>query len=298
MAVAPPQPGWGDVIREHAATDRTAQRLTEQLRACEAAALAFCRLLERWNRGEAVPATAGAREAALRHAADRVETAIAGLEVPLSRYLLELEPERAEGRSWYGGPGRGRARRVAPDPRSRRRARLPEPRRRRLPRARGARAGARGPRRCGAPRQLARSLVALGGPVRPPRHAARLDGRRPPRARRLARARGEASASPAGYARPVPAPRITVVGSVNLDLVVALRAAAASRRDRDRRDPRAVPRRQGSQPGRRLRAARRQRSRSSARSAATRSPTRRSPGCARQESSSTCARPTSRPASR
>ena len=34
-----------------------------------------------------------------------VETAIAGLEGPLSRYLLELEPERAEGRSWYGGPG-------------------------------------------------------------------------------------------------------------------------------------------------------------------------------------------------
>ena len=105
MAVAPPQPGWGDVIREHAATDRTAQRLTEQLRACEAAALAFCRLLERWNRGEAIPATAGAREAALRHAADRVETAIAGLDAPLSRYLLELEPERAEGRSWYGAPG-------------------------------------------------------------------------------------------------------------------------------------------------------------------------------------------------
>src|SRR5262249_18458284 len=41
----------------------------------------------------------------LRHAADRVETALAGLEPPLSRFLLELEPERAEGRSWYGGPG-------------------------------------------------------------------------------------------------------------------------------------------------------------------------------------------------
>ncbi len=101
------EPGWGDVIREYAATDRTARRLTEQLRACEAASLAFCRLLERWNRGEAVPATPGAREAALRHAADRVETALAGLEPPLSRYLIELEPERAEGRSWYGGPGAG-----------------------------------------------------------------------------------------------------------------------------------------------------------------------------------------------
>src|SRR5207244_5563482 len=64
-------------------------------------------LLERWSRGEAKPATAGARQAALRHAADRVETALTGLEGPLSRYLLELQPERAEGRSWYGGPGRG-----------------------------------------------------------------------------------------------------------------------------------------------------------------------------------------------
>src|SRR6266568_9577644 len=30
---------------------------------------------------------------------------LAGLEGPLGRYLLELEPERAEGRSWYGAPG-------------------------------------------------------------------------------------------------------------------------------------------------------------------------------------------------
>src|SRR5206468_5117607 len=75
------------------------------LGACEAAALAFCRLLERWARGDAQPCTAGGRQAALRHAADRAETALAGLEAPLDRYLLELEPERAEGRSWYGGPG-------------------------------------------------------------------------------------------------------------------------------------------------------------------------------------------------
>ena len=107
MILPPPQPGWCDVISEYAATERTGRRLTEQLRACEASALAFCRLLERWNRGEAVPSTPGGREAALRHAADRIETALAGLEAPLSRYLLELEPERAEGRSWYGGPGAG-----------------------------------------------------------------------------------------------------------------------------------------------------------------------------------------------
>jgi hypothetical protein len=99
--------GWPDVLRRHAASEPTARRVTAQLCACEAAALAFCRLLERWGRGDAVPATAGARQAALRHAADRVETALAGLEEPLSRYLLELEPDRAEGRSWYAGPGAG-----------------------------------------------------------------------------------------------------------------------------------------------------------------------------------------------
>ncbi len=98
---------WPDVLKCYAVDEPTARRLTMQLRACEAAAIAFCRLLERWSRGEAKPATAGARQAALRHAADRVETALAGLEDPLSRYLLELEPEQAEGRSWYGGPGRG-----------------------------------------------------------------------------------------------------------------------------------------------------------------------------------------------
>jgi hypothetical protein len=99
--------GWDSVIETNAASDSSAERLVRQLRACEVAALAFCRLLERWGRGDAVPATVGARQAALRRAADRVETAIAGLERPLSRYLLELEPERAEGRSWYAGPGPG-----------------------------------------------------------------------------------------------------------------------------------------------------------------------------------------------
>ena len=99
--------GWADVIEQHASSPRVARRLVVQLRACEAAALAFCRLLERWGRGDAVPATAGSRAAALRHAADRIETALAGLEAPLSAYLVELEPEQAEGRSWYGGPGPG-----------------------------------------------------------------------------------------------------------------------------------------------------------------------------------------------
>ena len=99
--------GWVTVIEGNAASELSARRLVAQLRACEAAALAFCRLLERWGRGDAVPATPGGRQAALRRAADRVETALAGLERPLSQYLLELEPERAEGRSWYAGPGAG-----------------------------------------------------------------------------------------------------------------------------------------------------------------------------------------------
>jgi hypothetical protein len=97
-------PGWAEVLADHAAEEATARRLIVQLGACEAAALAFCRLLERWARGDPQPCTAGGRQAALRRAADRAETALAGLEGPLDRYLLELEPERAEGRSWYGGP--------------------------------------------------------------------------------------------------------------------------------------------------------------------------------------------------
>ena len=97
--------GWVSVIEGNAASELTARRLVAQLRACEAASLAFCRLLERWGRVDAMPATPGGRQAALRRAADRVETALAGLERPLSQYLIELEPELAEGRSWYGGPG-------------------------------------------------------------------------------------------------------------------------------------------------------------------------------------------------
>jgi len=92
------------VLVEHAAREETALRLVGQLAALEVASLAFCRLLERWARGEADPGTPGRRQAALRRAADRVETALAGLERPLGRYLLELEADQAEGRSWFGEP--------------------------------------------------------------------------------------------------------------------------------------------------------------------------------------------------
>jgi hypothetical protein len=104
MSTVRSHPRWPDVLVEHAADERTASRLIAQLAACEVAALAFCRLLERWGRGEAEPSTVGRRQAAFRRAAERAETALAGLERPLSRYLLELEPESAEGRSWYGEP--------------------------------------------------------------------------------------------------------------------------------------------------------------------------------------------------
>jgi len=93
------------VIVEHAAEDETARKLIAQLLAVEVSSLAFCRLLERWARGDADPSTPGHRQAALRRAADRVETALAGLERPLGRYLLELEGGEAEGRSWFGEPG-------------------------------------------------------------------------------------------------------------------------------------------------------------------------------------------------
>ena len=98
---------WQGVLERHAARDATAQRLIAQLAACEASALAFCRLLERWARGDADPCTPGRRQAALRRAAERAETALSGLETPLGRYLLELEADQAEGRSWYGEPGPG-----------------------------------------------------------------------------------------------------------------------------------------------------------------------------------------------
>ena len=91
----------------HAASDLTARRLITQLRACEVAALAFCRLLERWARGEPEPCTPERRQAAFRRAAERAETALSGLDGPLGRFLLELEPQGAEGRSWYGEPGAG-----------------------------------------------------------------------------------------------------------------------------------------------------------------------------------------------
>jgi hypothetical protein len=99
--------GWAALVRSYGVSEATTARLIRSLTASEVAALSFCRLLERWARGEPEPCTAARRQAALRRAAERAETALAGLEEPLGRFLLELEPAGAEGRSWYGGPGAG-----------------------------------------------------------------------------------------------------------------------------------------------------------------------------------------------
>ena len=99
--------GWQGLMRSYGVSDRTAARLIRSLAASEVAGLAFCRLLERWARGEPEPCTPERRQAALRRAAERAETALTGLEQPLGRYLLELEPQGAEGRSWYCEPGPG-----------------------------------------------------------------------------------------------------------------------------------------------------------------------------------------------
>jgi hypothetical protein len=99
--------GWAALMRSYGVSDATAERLVRSLTASEVAALAFCRLLERWAKGEPEPCTAPKREAALRRAAERAETALTGLENPLGRFLLELESDQAEGRSWYGEPGAG-----------------------------------------------------------------------------------------------------------------------------------------------------------------------------------------------
>jgi hypothetical protein len=98
---------WSTLMRSYGVSEATANRLIRSLTASEVAALAFCRLLERWAKGEPEPCTAPQREAALRRAAERAETALSGLEQPLGRFLLELQPDEANGRSWYGEPGAG-----------------------------------------------------------------------------------------------------------------------------------------------------------------------------------------------
>ena len=87
--------GWAGVLADNAAEETTGRRLIGQVSACEVAALSFCRLLERWARGDADPSTPGKRQAALRRAAERAETALSGLEEPLgaANARVGLPPE-------------------------------------------------------------------------------------------------------------------------------------------------------------------------------------------------------------
>src|SRR5919198_699126 len=94
------EPGWADVLEDHVDWP-TSWRLIAQLGACEAAALAFCRLLERWARGDAAPSTAGGRQAALRHAADRVEAALVrALQGLADMARIDAAPDRSS--LWAG----------------------------------------------------------------------------------------------------------------------------------------------------------------------------------------------------
>lgn len=95
---------WTEVLTS-AVAGGTARRLSDSLASCEDTALEFCRLLDAWRRGEASPGTAAARRLALRERAAAAENALVALDEPLGRYLLELQPDAAEGRSWYGQPG-------------------------------------------------------------------------------------------------------------------------------------------------------------------------------------------------
>ena len=85
---------------------RAARRLIPRLEALEAAALAFCRLLERWARGDADAVDGRAR--ARRRSRRRRRRSRRRSRSSSSRWRatsLELEPERAEGGTWFGEPG-------------------------------------------------------------------------------------------------------------------------------------------------------------------------------------------------
>ena len=85
---------WSQALRRPGIDDPTVARLSAQLSACEVAALSFCRLLERWARGDAEPCTPGKRQAAIRHAAERAETALAGLDRRHQVFEDTLGPHR------------------------------------------------------------------------------------------------------------------------------------------------------------------------------------------------------------
>ena len=183
-------PGWADVIAQNAGDELTARRLDRaaaRLRGRGARLLPAARAL---GRGEAVPSTPGAPRggapARRRPRRDRARGARGAARRATCSSSSRSEPRAARGTA---GPGAGEL--VEWRPVLDRAGVHACPNRVALvvPRAGGARACARGPRRRGALGRGAGPLVALGGPVRPARQAARLDRRRPARARRVSAAR-------------------------------------------------------------------------------------------------------------
>ena len=178
--------GWDSVIESNAASEleRTrlvassarARRRRSRSAACSSAGGGERRFPRR-------PAPGRPRCGARRIESRRRSQASSGR---LSQYLLELEPELAEGRSWYAGPGRRGARGVASRARSGRA----------FARARTAwrRSTSSSPFSCGHSKGWRRPRASTPHPIVPRSgqasstsgHAARLDGRRPARARRVA----------------------------------------------------------------------------------------------------------------
>ena len=137
------RPGWAEAISAHAVETKTAGQVIGALGTLEDAALAFCRLLERWARGEADPPTAGGT---------RLGASGGGRErragARRARRAARPVPARARGRRRRGtlvvrGAERGGADRLGAGAQPGGRRRLAAPGRGRVPRARRPRPGAR-----------------------------------------------------------------------------------------------------------------------------------------------------------
>ena len=98
---------WSSVVESYGVSAGTTVRLVGALRACEAAALAFCRLLDAWARGEPRPSTAGQRQAALRRAGVAVAPhRVAQAYLELAVFVRALEGLTASAR-FASAPDRG-----------------------------------------------------------------------------------------------------------------------------------------------------------------------------------------------
>ena len=95
-----PTPGWAEALADRAAEQATARNLIGQLVACEVAALAFCRLLERWARGRpsrAPPESARLRSDALPSGRRRRSSVSSGRSVATCSSSSRIRPRGARG---------------------------------------------------------------------------------------------------------------------------------------------------------------------------------------------------------